>query len=453
MKNIRLIALVFNAALAVITQSGGGQNVAWAEQNQMLFKVSKTEFTATGDVKLPFLELKASVRNDGSEQTDCNYGISFSTKPFTPLFPVTVKAGLLSAGGSLSRLNSPELSKSISAFGSTSVRLKELEASLPSESSFTKPPSVFVQAAAGTKKLNFGVSSFYDGETVTADATFKLEPFKALEISANLTGGFFPYKQNSRNTWFNEQGFYHQGGHICANGEFFVKIGGFSSVFTLGLYESPQGKYEKTYRSENIIKFTNFSFHFNSFYNRFDAIITSSGKTLSPLLQLEAGGQYKYKTQGKNPATVTTGFNSQLQINLNSDEHNAVAAGGFKVNGRFLSGSLTANADIGLKQQMDGIKVDFEGAGLKGALGFSIKDFRTQVSASASVTPAEKKESFYFSEKLGITFNYTNFVELSSSNTLSLSQKKEKKYSFSSSLSAKAQFRFCSLRVRLEFQV
>ena len=135
---------------------------------------------------------------------------------------------------------------------------------------------------------------------------------------------------------------------------------------------------------------------------------------------METGGQYKFKLNEKKAATVTTGFNSQISLKLDENEHEAKVAGGFKINGRFLSGAVTANADMHLSRQLDGIKLDFAGAGLKTSLGFSIKDFRSQMNASATITPTDKKEN---------------------------------KLTFTSSLNVKAQFRFCSLRVHLEFQV
>ena len=450
MKNIRLIAFLFNTALAMLCL---GSTMAWADQNNNLPHVTKTEFSATGKISVSFLELKATVKSSGKDKTEYNYGMQFTSKPFTPLFPVTIKAGKLTPGGSITRLNSPELSSTINAFGSNSVRIKELQASLPSESSFSKPDSLFTQILVGNNKLNFMAGAFYDSSTLTCNTSFKASPSRKLELALNVTGGIYPYKQNTRTTWFSEQPFFTRGNHICANGQLFVHVDMLSSLFTVSTYSSPQGIFQNTYRIENTIKFRHFSFNLNAFYNKFDGIITSSGAKLTPLLQVQGGGQYNFSTGTKKPVSVTTGFNAQTDINLNSNIHSAKAAFGVKFNTQGFSGSFTANTDTNIHSQEDGIKVDFDSGSVKAAFGLNIKEVHSQLSATISFSPDSKKEQWYVTQKYGLSFEYGNVLNISNSNTLTLSHKKENRLTFTSSLTAKAQFRFCSLRVHLEFQV
>lgn len=450
MKNIRLIAFLFNITLATVC---GGRNLVWAEDNQKLFNLSKTEFTASGKIDFPFLQVKSSVRNKGQAEIDYNYGLMLTSRPFTPGFPITVKAGMLSAGGSISRLNSPELSSSLNAFGSDTVKLKELQAFLPGTSGYSKPNAIYTQIMAAGKKFSFSTDSFYDADTLTGDLTFKFSPVKKIDIGLNAGAGIYPFKEKSRSSWFNQEGFYRQGNHLCASSQIFINLFNFSTLFTLSSYQSPFGIFQNTFRSENAIKFKNFSFYLNSFFNEFDGLITSSGKSLAPLLQLQGGGKYKFTSQSKKPVIVTTGINNLLEINLDQKSHSAKTVFGVKVQGAAFSWELDLNAGMNIQSQEDGIKLDFTDGNCKTALGFKIKEVRSQVNAALNFSPDSKKEKWNFTEKLGLKLEYGGNFKISSTNTLTLSQKKENKISFTSSLSARAEFRFFNLSAFVEVQI
>ena len=436
MKKLWLIAFLFN----IISLTG------FAELK---------ETTASCKITLPFLELKGAVKNP-FEKPGWNYGLMFTSKPFTPLFPVTFKAGNLSAGGSLSHLNSPELSGTLSAFSGTTLKLKDLDVSLPSDTSFPKPNALFVQAATGNKKVWGNTSLFYDKTSLTTSLSVNTVPFslpQKLTFGINLTGGIYTYKSNTRSTWFNEQGFYHAGGHICAGTQLYISYGKNSTLFTINTYESPHGIYQNTYRTETVLNFKEVSFNLSAFINKNEGIITSSGKTLEPVLQFNGGGQLKKTIQAKKKLTLTTGINLQADINLNSDIHSAKTALGFKLTGSGFSVSLTSNVNLNIKKFTEGLNVDFSSGNIKAALGFSIYDFKPDISAGFTFSPDTKNKIWNYTEKIGLNIEYAGLPEITWNNTLTLTQKKENKISFTSSLSAKAQFRFCSLRVHLEFRV
>ena len=90
----------------------------------------------TGSIRLttPFAELRSANRPE-----KFNLGLLFSSVSLYKKLPVEIKAGNLSASGSLSRLNSPELSNGTSPFSNGIISVSGLSASLPSYSTFSKP--------------------------------------------------------------------------------------------------------------------------------------------------------------------------------------------------------------------------------------------------------------------------------------------------------------------------
>ena len=431
MKNIRLIAFLFILVPGTV------------------FCNELKETTASAKVTLPFIELKAAVKDPFNKKNfKYNYGLLLTSKPFTPNFQLILKAGTLSAGGSLSTLNSPELSQTVSAFPGGSLHLKELQVSLPSDTSFSKPQSISLQGTWGSKKLGGSAGIFYDKTSLTNSITINCSPVNKLKLGLNLTGGIYPYKKAGINTWFSTQPFYSQGTHLGAANSFFISYDKNSTLFTVCTYESPFGKYQNTWRLENVFQLKAFTFNLNTFYNQNKMIITSSGKTLDPVFQLECGGQYKHKK-------ITAGINTLADINLNSDSHTSKTALGFKLNGKAFSTSLTSGINLNIKKQTDGINIDFSSGNIKAAFGCAIKDVRPSLSAGFTFEPDKKNSRWNYSEKFGLNVEYASpwSVVISSGNTLTLTQKKQNKIEFTSSLNVRAQFRFCTLRVHLEFQV
>ena len=417
---------------------------AWAEQNKLVLKDS----TVSGKISVPFMELRGAVDEPLGKQK-FNYGLMLTSKPFTPLFPVTIKAGNLSAGGSLSRLNSPELSQSISAFGQETAKPLEMTVSLPTDSSFSKPLAFSLQFETGNKQRSISGTTFYDSSTITQTLSFKILPVNQLKLALCFTGGIYQYKTTNTTAWFT-QVFYPQGVHLCSNVQLAVSYNKLSSVFSINSYETSQGDFQNTFRLENSIQFKNLLLNLNGYLNYENGILTSSGKNLSPLFQFQAGAQYKFKIP-KKKLTIITGINAQNNISLNKNDNTSKTAAGIKLTGPGFSGTLTTNNNLKLINK-NIPKYEITSGNLKGGFAFSFYDFKTQISTGFYYS-ADNKRNWNYSEKLGLNFEYVGMPDISFNNTLTFSQKKENKVLFTSSLNVKAQFRFCSLRVHLEFQV
>ena len=88
----------------------------------------------------PFTELRLS-----SKPGKSSYGVLLNTEKLINNFPLVIKYGNLSYSGSLSRLNSPELSKGSSPFSLPMLSTSGLSANLPGYTSYSNPESAFVQ--------------------------------------------------------------------------------------------------------------------------------------------------------------------------------------------------------------------------------------------------------------------------------------------------------------------
>ncbi len=445
MKHIWLIAFLFNMALCT-----------WAQK--ISFRIDydyyKEEFVNSANLSLPFIEARGSMKNDL-----WNYGVAVTTQKLTPLFPVTVMAGNLSQGGSISRLNSPALSSSVSAFGGASVKAMGLQATMPAVKSFTKPQSYFVQAGFAPKKVisSFDVSSFYNGDTFTYSSSLKLSPFKKVDFSFCTTGGIFDYQKKKSDSWFLTENFYNAGEHLCFNNQVCINTKSFSSLFILGTYGTPFGDFLNTWRSENVFKFKRFTFILNGFYNGNDLVITSSDKKINPLLQVKTGGKYQFIGGARRPLICATGMNLLANINLAETEHTLKAAFGFKLTGATITSQLSANINASLKNQENNLLLDFSGGTVQTTNSFYIKQLKTTATGKFTFTPNAKKTSWTFSQKAGLNFEYASHkgaICFGNKNQITFTQKPEQQVpqiSFTSSLNAKFQFRFCSFDLHLDF--
>ena len=450
MKYIWLIAFLFTF-LFVGGPAGWGQSISLRSD----YDCSKEEFVNSTRLYLPFAEARASIKND-----EWNYGLAATSQKSLPLFPITFLTGNLSQGGSISRLNSPALSTSVSAFGGSMVKVSGLQVSMPSAKSFTKPQSYFLQAGIAPKKIirSFDVSTFYNGEGFTYSTFLKLSPLKKVDFSFCTTGGIFDYQKKKADTWFLTEDFYREGQHLCFNNQIGINTKSFSSLFILSTYESPFGAFVNTWRTENLFKFKRFTFNLNGFYNGNDLVITSSDKKISPLLQVKTAFKYQFMGDLGLPLICATGFNLLANINLSDTEHTLKSAFGFKLTGASVTSQLTANINATVKNQENNLLLDFSGASVQTTNSFYIKQLKTTAGGKFTFTPNAKKTRWTYTEKGELNFEYAaakGVISFTNKNQLTFTQKTEEaqtKISFTSSLNAKLQFGFCSLDLHLDFQ-
>ena len=393
-----------------------------------------------------------------------------------PRLPLTVKAGNLSAGGALSTLNSPELTAGTSPFTTSSPATSPLTATLPGYASFSKPVSAFAEAslspskkspastqlpltcrlstwlpASGPLTSNSPTSSIPASGNVTSGqptppiTSLQLTlPLKAhgLTLSASYTGGLFPYESNATSAWFLKSPYYPQGQHYCALFQFSAqskKTGSESKSqvketavnLTGGLYESPFGFYQLIYRVDEKISTKHIEHFSQIFFNSYDQVLTSSGKSLTPSLQLKTGLLYKSPSKLaslylKQPIFLRTGANLYSKINLTQNEHPVKANAGLQISGEKSSQSLSISTegsliskspeswpeDISIKNISSQIKSSWKAGAFSPALSLNIS-----LPQNSSASPKYKINASCSykskSPKLPITLNASSSLNIS----------------------------------------
>nr|MCR5764388.1 hypothetical protein [Treponema sp.] len=169
------------------------------------------------------------------KEDSITYGLSLFTKELFPALNMTFKIGKLSAAGGYSKLNSPALSSSVSAFSSSVSSASGITVSLPASTSFSKPLSVFCEYEYRKKKSpqenrtdkkgfiqNIKINTFllpsFDSpnnifETAAASILAKIKTSKKTNMTAAYTAGLFFLEENIKNAWFFDEinnRYYHE---------------------------------------------------------------------------------------------------------------------------------------------------------------------------------------------------------------------------------------------------
>ena len=428
MKNIQLIAFLFGLGLF-----GGAPGI-----------FAQTEMINSTKIIIPYFELRGSFLTDFSkgkvdfEKLKWNYGVEFSTQKLFPKLKIILRTGNLTGTGSLPQYNS--FSAPQSYFGEINWNVNQV-----------------------IKKLSFNVlyksNKENESGTYISTALIKLKPLNKATLTFSSTAGVYPYDKRKITNWFNEEKFYHEGRHVCFTNQISVAAVGSSTAFIVNTYQSPFGDFLNTWQTKNTLQLKDFTFDFDAFYNANDEVLTNADKKIKPLLQLDCGGQYKFFTGNKNPYAITTGINSQADINLAQKNHTMKTQGNIYYSGGAAKGFLKTGLNFKLTNEADGIKTDFSGGSIESSNSFYIYDFTPTITAKFSFTPDSKKTKWTYTEKIGINFEYEESgrnITFTNKNSISFTQKtgeQKNKIAFTSSLSAKFVFRFCSLLFHLEFQV
>ncbi len=286
----------------------------------------------TGSIRLttPFLELRSSNRPE-----KFNLGFLFSSASLYKKLPVEIKAGNLSASGSLSRLNSPELSNGTSPFSNGIISVSGISASLPSYSTFSKPAGVFFQIKMNQLvkhpcllSVNLLTSPDFSSpifSTLISDKYLS----NRLTLSTSWTCGQFLYEDNYSSSFFLESPAYEEGTHFCCLAQFSAEYKTkkrkqtFYAGFMSAIYESPFGPYTAAWRLDLKASIKNTEVFASAFLNQYEELLTSSEKKLSPSTQFKAGFVSKMPmlTKHQNLLFLKLGINALSKINLTQTEH------------------------------------------------------------------------------------------------------------------------------------
>ena len=289
-----------------------------------------TQKTAGLKVDTPLAQFRTAGRPD-----KFNAGFSLSSKALYKKLPVEVKIGNLSASGSLSKLNSPELSSGSSPFSSGISPVNALSANLPGYTSFSKPESSFVQlsmnqfcAKEQALTVNLWASPENDSPVFSALISDKFFE-KRLVLNASWTAGQFLYDDNYSTSWFLDSPAYKADSHFCSlvqlSAEIKNKSGqkGLYSGFMAAFYESPFGPYTAVYRADLRGTLRQTEIYASAFLNACEDTLTSSRKKLEPSCQFKSGLLTKKPLLFRNNSLIflKLGLNAYSKINLLKTEH------------------------------------------------------------------------------------------------------------------------------------
>ena len=363
-------------------------------------------------------------------------------------------SGNLNLSGSISRLNSPQLSQTF-GWATGAVKASSLNVSLPQPGVFSKPQSYFAQVGFGDNKgffkfMDFNV--FWNEQSLTCSTDIKLRFFKTIDTGFCFTGGIYPYNQVEENTWFSKNAFYHEGKHFCSSMQICFSAKSFGALFIFNNYESPFGHIDFTYRGETYFKFKRFSFNVSAFYNPNERLLTSSKKVLDPLLQIRGNSQYQFITGTKRPVIVKSGISAQADLKLNEQEHSIKTNSGFQITGQNTSLNGSAKINLKLKTIEDAMILDFTGGSLQTNAAICIKGIKPELSVKFSFTPDEKKQNWTYSEKIGFNLCCSDELEIKGGGSISFEQKNGKtKTNYSAAVSIRFNLRYLTADFRFDY--
>lgn len=374
-------------------------------------------YEGVSDIALPNFS-RASVRLP-------QYGAALSFNR-TLRFPLTLKAGTLSSGGSFSQLVSPAPSFSASPFGKSFPTKTGLPSSLPSSPTGSKPLAFAADCRIPDTVPRFagsGASFFYRADgTLAASADLRIGLPLMMSAGISFTGVSF-FLENNSSSWFSEIAFFKPARYFAYTVQALFSAPNFTSLFTAGFYNQPSGKLRCTYRSESVFTAGGFTLLASAFASDGRGIITPNGSALHTLRQFRITPQYTHRFPSPRLPSLTVGAAGtvrQTYVPFNDDERTSVKCGGgiqysdmhsmsrltFEIGGIEFSSAQKADADA-IRYTISGKFFRRKGklrCGVQASGTFSKK----AAEESCKISIAHSKKNFTTSGSAGFSFKQKN---------------------------------------------
>ena len=278
------------------------------------------------------------------------YGAALSLTRVLP-FPLAVKVGTLSPGGSFSRLAAPAPSFSASPFVKSFPTKTGIASSLPSSSTGNKPPAFAADCRLPDTAPRFagsGASFFYreDG-TLAASADIRLALPRMMSAAVSITGASF-FLKNDTSSWFSEIAFFKPARHSAFALQALFSAPNFTSLFTTGLYGQPSEKLRCTYRSENVFTAGGFTLLASAFASDGRGIITPNGTVLHTLSQFRISSQYTHRFPSPRLPSLTVGAAGTMRQTYtafnDAEQTSAKCGAGVQYSDKYISSRLAFEA-------------------------------------------------------------------------------------------------------------
>ncbi|WP_277055526.1 hypothetical protein [Treponema socranskii] len=372
-------------------------------------------YEAVSDIALPNFS-KASVRLP-------QYGAALSFNRTLP-FPLTVKAGTLSPGGSFSRLASPSPSFSASPFAKSFSTKTGVASSLPSSGGEEKEFAIAADIRFPEKIRRFagsGASFFYRQDGIfAASADMRINLPLMMNAAVSFTGGCF-FLENNASSWFSEIAFFKPAKYSAFALQALFSAPNLTSLFTVNLYDQPSGKPSLIYRSENAISFGGFTLLVSAFASDGRGIITPNGAALNTLRQFRIAPQYTHRFSSPRFPALTVGAAGvirQKYVPSDNTEQTSVKCGcGLQYSDKKISSRFTFETDgieFSKTKKTDSVHCTLSGKFSqkteKIGLGIQVSGTFSKKSAeeSCKISIAHSKKNLTVSGNAGFSFKQKN---------------------------------------------
>ena len=372
-------------------------------------------YEAVSDIALPNFS-KASVRLP-------QYGAALSFNR-TLRFPLTLKAGTLSSGGSFSQLVSPAPSFSASPFGKSFPTKTGLPSSLPSSPTGSKPLAFAADCRIPDTVPRFagsGASFFYRKDGIfAASADMRINLPRMMSTAVSFTGGCF-FLENNSSSWFSEIAFFKPAKYSAFALQALFSAPNLTSIFTANLYDQPSGKPRLVYRSENAFFFGGFTLLASAFVSDGRGIIVPNGTALNTLCQFRIAPQYTHRFSSPRFPALTVGASGVIRQKYvpsdNTEQTNVKCGCGLQYSDKKISSRFTFETD-GIEfpktKKNDSVRCTFSGKfsqktekiglGIQLSCSFSKKE----AEESCKISIAHSKKNLAVSGNAGFSFKQKN---------------------------------------------
>lgn len=374
-------------------------------------------YEAVSDIALPnFSRASAHLPQYGA-------ALSFNR---TLRFPLTLKAGTLSPGGSFSRLVSPAPSFSASPFAKSFSTKTGVASSLPSSGGEEKEFALAADIRFPEKIRRFagsGASFFYRQDGIfAASADMRINLPLMMSAGISFTGVSF-FLENNSSSWFSEIAFFKPARYFAYTVQALFSAPNFTSLFTAGFYNQSSGKLRCTYRSENVFTAGGFTLLASAFASDGRGIITPNGSALHTLRQFRITPQYTHRFPSPRLPSLTVGAAGtvrQTYVPFNDDERTSVKCGGgiqysdmhsmsrltFEIGGIEFSSAQKADADA-IHYTISGKFFRRKGK-LRCGVQVSGTFSKKAAEESCKISIAHSKKNFTTSGSAGFSFKQKN---------------------------------------------
>lgn len=387
----------------------------------------------------PFLEAKLSTQNN-----NFTYGLTLTSESLFKNTNLLIRYGNLSAGGSLSKINSPLLQNSTSPFSLPSTDVTILSTSLPGYSNFSNPETFFSQFLYSNKNKIFqqgliNIVLIPQKQKYVFSLKGKLNFSKRIKVQTAFAGGFLHFDENNIASWFTDDDFfYHEDSIFAFLFQNSLQIDKFNLLATINSYESPFGDFKTLFKFDSKVNIKQISFNFSSLCNTNDNLISGSQKSISESLQFKSGFQFQIPAGKSFPLFLKSGINIYSSYNQKKNQEDVKITAGVQLSSLLFSFSLIPGFNLHIVSD-NSIYAVFDSASLKLSGSWYFSNLIPSLAFTATLSSLQDFSTFSSSEKITFNMNFQRQCRISLSNTLNFTQKngESTKKTFSGSINLK----------------